>query len=104
MNTRSIRTGDTGYPEEARGITGQALDSTKEFASHAMRMAGEKVRDLRLGARELANRGVNSVGEYAHLTTRYVRDEPVKSALIAAAVGAVVAGLIIAMRRYNDRY
>ena len=36
-------------------------------------------------------------------TTRYVSEQPVRSALIAAAVGAAVAALVLAMRR-NRRY
>ncbi|MES2634131.1 MAG: hypothetical protein V4669_14250 [Pseudomonadota bacterium] len=103
-NMRSIRAGATGYADEARGLTDKALESTKEFASHALDLAGERARNLRYGARDLANRGASTVGDYASYTSRYVRDEPIKSALIAAAIGAVVAGLVIAARRYNDRY
>jgi len=48
---------------------------------------------------------VSSVGEYAHATTRYVAEQPLKSALIAAAIGAAVAALVLAMRRNsNKRY
>ena len=50
------------------------------------------MRDLRYGVKDLANKSANSVGEYAHATTRYVSEQPLKSALIAAAVGAAVAG------------
>ena len=48
------------------------------------------MRDLRYGVKDLANKSVNSVGEYAQATTRYVSEQPLKSALIAAAVGAAV--------------
>ena len=89
--------------DEARGMTGHVLESTKDLASQALEKAGEKVRDLRYGAKELANKGVSSVGEYAHATTRYVSDQPVKSALIAAAVGAAVAALVLAMRRNSSK-
>ena len=71
--------------------------------------AGEKFRDLGFGMKDLASRGVNSVSESAHAaqrhlnqyataTGRYVTEQPLKSALIAAAIGAAVAGLIIALR------
>jgi len=91
--------------DDARGMTGNVLESTREFANQALEKAGEKVRDLRYGARDLASRGASSVGEYANATTRYVTDQPVKSALIAAAVGAAVAALVLAMRRNsNKRY
>ena len=42
-------------------------------------------------------------GGYAQATGRYVSEQPVRSALIAAAVGAAVAALVLAMRR-NRRY
>lgn len=98
-NTRSMRATAAGYGDEAMGIAGQALETTKELASRA----GEKVRDLRYGVKELVSKSASSAGEYAQAATRYVSDRPVKSALIAAAVGAVVAALILAVRR-NRRY
>jgi ElaB/YqjD/DUF883 family membrane-anchored ribosome-binding protein len=52
--------------------------------------------------KDLANRLPSSVGDYAQATTRYVSEQPVKSALIAAAVGAAVAGLVLAMRRNSS--
>lgn len=86
------------------------LDQTRRMASQAMERAGDKVRDLSFGVKDLANRGVHTVtdtahaaqrqlGQYASATGRYVAEQPLKSALIAAAVGAVVAGLILALRR-----
>jgi ElaB/YqjD/DUF883 family membrane-anchored ribosome-binding protein len=101
-SNRSVRTGASSYDEEARGAAAHALESTREFANQAFERAGEKVRDLRYGVRDLANKGVSSVGEYAHATTRYVAEQPLKSALIAAAVGAAVAALVLAMRRRSD--
>ena len=103
-STRSIRAGASGYADDARTLTGQAVDTTREFANQAMEKAGEKIRDLRSNARDIASRGASSVGDYAQATTRYVSEQPLKSALIAAAVGAGVAALVIAMRRSNNRY
>ncbi|MBC7605164.1 MAG: hypothetical protein H7255_21205 [Ramlibacter sp.] len=80
------------------------MTNTKELANTALDTASEKIRDLRFGARELANRGASSVNDYAQATTRYVSERPLQSALIAAAVGAAVAGLIIALRRSDKRY
>ena len=102
-NSRSMRSSASGYAEDARGMTGQALETTKELASQALEKAGEKVRDLRYGVKDLASRGASSMGDYAQATSRYVSDEPIKSALIAAAIGAAVAALVLAMRR-NRRY
>jgi len=98
INSKSLRASPS-YEDEARSAAAQALDSTKEFANQALEKAGEKVRDLRYGMKDLASKSASSVGDYAQATTRYVTDQPVKSALIAAAVGAGVAALIMAMRR-----
>jgi ElaB/YqjD/DUF883 family membrane-anchored ribosome-binding protein len=106
QTSKSLRSSAQGYADDAEGAATHALD----FASQAIEKAGEKVRELRYGVKDLASRSATSVGdatlaaqkqlrEYAQATTRYVADEPVKAALIAAAVGAVVAGLILAMRR-----
>ena len=100
---KSIRAGTSTYEDEARSATTQALESTREFANQALEKAGERVRDLRFGVKELANKSVNSVGEYAHATTRYVSDQPLKSALIAAAAGAAIAALLLAMRRSSSK-
>jgi len=102
---KSLHAGASSYEDEARSATTQAIESTKEFANQALEKAGERVRDLRYGVKDLAHKGVNSVNEYAHATTRYVAEQPLKSALIAAAVGAAVAALVLAMRRNsNKRY
>ena len=40
-NTKSLRTGTSGYSEEARSATEHALESTREFANQAFERAGE---------------------------------------------------------------
>jgi ElaB/YqjD/DUF883 family membrane-anchored ribosome-binding protein len=42
------------------------------------------------------------MGEYATVGKTYVTEHPLKSALIAAAVGAAVAGLVLALRHRRD--
>ena len=91
--------------------TTRAQSSAQTLADDAL----EKVRDLRYGVQDLANKSISAMGEgasvaqerlgrYASTTGRYVSEQPVKSALIAAAIGAAVAGLVIAMRRSSRRY
>lgn len=86
-----------------------ALDHTRQLASQAMERAGESVRGFSSGVKDAASRGMHSfsegahaarqhLGQYASAGGRYVADHPLKSALIAAAVGALVAGAIIAVR------
>ena len=73
------------------------------------------MRDLRYGATDLARKSASSVseataaaqrqlGQYAQATGRYVSEQPVKSALIAAAIGAAVAALVLAIRRNRRDY
>jgi ElaB/YqjD/DUF883 family membrane-anchored ribosome-binding protein len=115
MISKSMRAGASDYADDALGATGHALESTKQFASQALDKAGEKVRDLRYGASGLARKGASSVsdataaaqrqlGQYAQVTGRYVSEQPVKSALIAAAIGAAVAALVLAIRRNRRDY
>ncbi len=77
--------------------------------------AMDKVRDLRLGVQDLASRGLSAVsdsasvaqerlGRYASTTGRYVTEQPVKSALIAAAVGAAVAAIVMVARSRRNRW
>lgn len=104
-SSKSLQSAASNYADDARNITGQALESTREFANQAFQKAGEKVRDLRYGVKGLASKGASSVGDYAQATTRYVSEQPLKSALIAAAVGAAVAALVLVLRRNsNQRY
>ncbi|HXD40886.1 MAG TPA: hypothetical protein VN649_10015 [Ramlibacter sp.] len=112
-SSKSARAG--AYADDALGATGNALESTKQFASQALDKAGERVRDLRYGATDLARKSASSMsdataaaqrqlGEYADATRRYVADEPIKSALIAAAIGAAVAALLMALSRSRRDY
>ena len=85
----------------------ETLDSTRRKASEAMDRAASTIKDLRSGASDRATSAQRYMGEYASAGTRYVSDHPLKSALIAAAVGAAVAGLVLAMRhrrQSQDRY
>lgn len=78
--------------------------------------AMERVRDLRYGVQDLASRSASAVGESAHIaqerlgryasvTGRYVTEQPIKSAIIAAAVGAAVAAIVMVARsRRSSRY
>lgn len=83
------------------------LDSTRRMAAEALDRANSTMKDLRSGMSDRASAAQRYMGEYAGYGTRYVADHPLKSALIAAAVGAAVAGLVIAMRHrreINERY
>jgi ElaB/YqjD/DUF883 family membrane-anchored ribosome-binding protein len=103
----------------------KAIDSTRNYANHALDVADEKIHNLRSGvqpalekfsrkAEEYAHQGMDmamqakdkareSLSQYGAATTRYVADKPVQSVLIAAAVGAAVA-LLVSSARNRNRY
>ena len=93
--------------------TEDAFESGRRFAGQAIERANERARELRSGVHDIAQRGLSTVadsaqaaqrqlGHYANATGRYVADQPLKSALIAAAIGAAVAGLVLAARYRRD--
>ena len=107
---KSLSTEVSRAAGEAFDAGTHALESTRQLASQAMEKSGERVRDLGNGARDLACKSAytlsdatttaqRQLGHYARATRRYVSKQPVKSALIAAAVGAAVAALMLAVRR-----
>jgi ElaB/YqjD/DUF883 family membrane-anchored ribosome-binding protein len=79
------------------------LDSTRKMAADALDRASASMRDLRSGVSDRASSAQRYMGEYARTGTRYVSEHPLKSALIAAAVGAAVAGIVIALRAREER-
>lgn len=93
--------------------TDTTLDKTRRLASEALERASSTMKELRSGMQDAANRGMSSmsdraaaargyVNDYARTGTQYVSENPMKAALIAAAVGAAVAGLVIAMRNRRE--
>jgi len=103
----------------------KAIDSTRNYANHALDMADEKIHSLSNGvkpalekfsrkAEQYAHQGMDmavqakdkareSLSHYSAATTRYVADKPVQSVLIAAAVGAAVA-ILVSSARNRNRY
>ena len=112
---------------EMMGAANRAADSTREYANEALDKAENKVRELRgqvdpmvdmlaSKAQKLARQSLDMASEARHraqqsfsqaagATGRYVSEQPLRSVLIAAAVGAAVAMLISASRhRDHNRY
>ena len=115
----------TGLVDQAAQTADQAIKSTQQAANEALESLAGAVHDLQHQAAPLlgrasdqvsalAQRGVDSVRDTSrHLrlkavhasdnTVNYIRDEPVKSILIAAATGAALMALISLISRANDR-
>ena len=101
-----------------------ALDVTRDYANHALDKAENKVRELRgevdpmvdmlaAKAQKLARQSLDmaaeakdkaqqSLSRYANATTHYVAEQPMRSVLIAAAVGAAVALLVAFSRQRRN--
>lgn len=108
------------------GTTGASSQgSTRNYAHDALDEAQDKLHELRHSvdpvveklagnAQKLARQSMDmanqarqkaqdSLSRYADATTKYVADQPVRSVLIAAAVGAAVA-LLVSSARNHKRY
>jgi ElaB/YqjD/DUF883 family membrane-anchored ribosome-binding protein len=103
---------------------GHAIDTTRDFANDALDTAEDKVRMLRgeidpivdmlaSKAQKLArqsldmaahakDRAQQSMSRASDATTRYVSEQPLRSVMIAAAVGAAVALLVSAARHRHQ--
>ena len=73
--------------EQVRSKAGPALNKVTSQAEAAARRGMEAVRDTSQQLRERAHQARD-------MTVAYVKDEPIKAMLIAAATGAVLMGLI----------
>ena len=103
---------------------GKAIDSTRERANDALDKAESKMREFRGNvdpmvdmlatkaqklarqsldmASEAKDRAEKSLKQAADATTRYVSEQPLRSVLMAAAVGALVA-LVVSTSRNSDK-
>ncbi|MBS3997269.1 MAG: hypothetical protein KGZ67_08010 [Hydrogenophaga sp.] len=86
------------------------IDRVSDTLSEARAQTGDTLRQLAHNTEDLAHRGMDLVRESADqlrersyhvkdVTTHYIQDEPVKSMLIAAAVGATLMGLFAMLSR-----
>jgi ElaB/YqjD/DUF883 family membrane-anchored ribosome-binding protein len=111
--------------DQASRTADQAIRATQHAANSALDSAAHSLQDLRdqtgpiverAGEQvsAMAHRGIDSVRDTSHQlrlkvehasdnTIGYIRHEPVKSVLIAAATGAALMALISLMTRSRDR-
>ena len=111
--------------DQAANVADHAIRSTQQVANNTLDGMAEGVQDLRHQATPLLNRaaeqanalaqrGAEAVRETSQQlrdkaqqasdsTVTYIRDEPVKSMLIAAATGAALMGLLGLMSRSHHR-
>lgn len=102
--SRAADTADNAV-KSTRRMANSALDSAENAIGQARDNAEPAIARLAGQAEALARRGVDAVKDTAtqvreraasvgDATVRYVKDEPVKSMLIAAATGAALMGLL----------
>jgi ElaB/YqjD/DUF883 family membrane-anchored ribosome-binding protein len=111
--------------DQASQSADQAIRATQQAANHAVDSAGNALQGLRQQAAPvleraseqvsaMAHRGLESVRETTHqlrikaehasdTTVGYIRQEPIKAVLIAAATGAALMALISLVARSRDR-
>lgn len=96
--TKPLNTSTPGVAEEARRATAQALEKAGELAADT----GRKVR---AGLEDASATAQYQLDRYGRLSRRFVADRPLASALIAAAAGAAVVAVALALlRKRRDRY
>ncbi|HMC14306.1 MAG TPA: hypothetical protein VKI18_01650 [Albitalea sp.] len=117
------QTGSDVGDQAAQGAD-NAIKSTQRYANEALNTLSDKVQDVRdqavpvlnrvaEKAETLARRGVDAVKDgsqqiresalrVSDSTVGYIKDEPVKAILIAAATGAALMALISLMTRSRD--
>jgi len=81
----------------ARNQSGAAL---KQFAQHSEALAHDGMEAVREGAHQLREKSLH----VKDATATYIQHEPVKSVLIAAAVGATLMGLVALFSRHNGTH
>ncbi len=99
-NTRSLANDTLSRAEnQVRSLRGSIDPVVDRLATQAQKLARQSL-DI---ASEASDRAQRSMHRYADATTRYVAHEPVKSVLIAAAVGAALALLVATARQRHQR-
>ena len=99
-STRSLANDTLARAEDQmRSLRGNIDPMVDRLATQAQKLARQSL-DI---ASEASDRAQRSMHRYADATTRYVANEPVKSILIAAAVGAAVALLVASARQRHGR-
>lgn len=82
---------------------GQAYEATRNLADASLDHAQRFARRGLNAASDAGARAQKTLSRYADSTGEYVANQPMKSLLISAAAGAVVAALFLSARRRKDR-
>lgn len=95
----------------AGGLAGEALDTARGVAADAKDVAADAVDTGRAYARNAVNESGKKIASFKEQAAQWqascskqIAADPVKAVLIAAAGGALLAGLLLAFDRSGGRY
>lgn len=83
-------------------MTDQTTTSLRAETAGALEQAAQAARDLREEVGDAAAASRWQLGQYARATRRNVAEQPVRSAVIAAAVGGAVMALALVLLRKRE--
>jgi ElaB/YqjD/DUF883 family membrane-anchored ribosome-binding protein len=86
--------------EKVGTLADQAVHSAEHAIQTTQRVANEALDSLADSSRQLRDKARHA----SHSTVNYVRDEPVKSLLIAAATGAALMALVTLVNQSRQRH
>lgn len=86
-------------PTQAHNLTDQAAQSAQTVIKSTQRMANAAVDGISETSRQLRTSAMHATDS----TAQYIRDEPIKAVLIAAATGAAFVALISLLTRPRAR-
>jgi ElaB/YqjD/DUF883 family membrane-anchored ribosome-binding protein len=112
--SQQLNDGIDSAASAARQATQQAFDQADSALSSVRSKITPAVSRLTTQAQSLAGRGLHAMRDGASMvkdrashagdvTVRYVKDEPVKSVLIAAAAGAALMGILALLNSRRNR-
>lgn len=90
--------------DQATDNANAALDTTQNAASQALDSVGRAMEHGMDRVRETSQHVRDSAARASVCTTNYIRHDPVKSVLIAAATGAALTALVSLLTRSNSRH
>jgi ElaB/YqjD/DUF883 family membrane-anchored ribosome-binding protein len=92
--TSATKTADTPSRERLREQAAAVKEDVRELGRVAKEVSQEKLRETKQTAGEYIAKGRKKAGEFEDSVVSYIRDNPVKSVLMAAGAGALLGFLL----------
>ncbi|MBW6496171.1 MAG: hypothetical protein K0B16_16770 [Burkholderiaceae bacterium] len=88
--------------EESNEVIDQAAQSADEIIKVTRRVANEALESLAEGVEDVRQQGAPLLNRATDSTANYIKEDPIKAILIAAAVGAALMAMVNLMGRSRD--